>query len=188
MNHYTYLHRCEDDMNRIFYVGKGSGNRHKSHLYRNKHWHGIVKKHGLYAEKIASWKTHEEALEHEKFLIWCFRDMGINLCNMTNGGDGIFGFKHSDETKKIISISSAGRNPTEETRKKISLSKIGNKARLGHKNSEEHKAITASIWKGKKLSEEHKLKLSLAKKGKKWSDQTRLKRSENKLKKVKNNA
>ena len=187
MKHYTYLHRCEDDMNRIFYVGKGSGNRDKSHLYRNKHWHGIVSKHGLYVEKIALWKTHEEALEHEKFLIWCFRDMGISLCNMTNGGDGAFGFKHSDQTKEIIRISSTGRNPTEETRKKISLSKIGNKAKLGYKNSEEHKAKTASIWKGKKLSEEHKLKLSLAKKGKKWSEQTRLKMLEAKLKKVKNN-
>lgn len=187
MNHYTYLHRCKDDMQRIFYVGKGSGNRYKSNLYRNKHWHGIVAKHGLHTEIVALWETHEEALEHEKFLIFCFKDMGINLCNMTDGGGGAFGWKHSEEVKKIIGLSGLGRKPTKEVREKISISKIGNKFKLGHKNSEEHKAKTAAIWKGKKLSEEHKLKLSLAKKGKKWSEETRLKMLQARLKKVKSN-
>jgi hypothetical protein len=183
--HYTYIHRCKDDPSRIFYVGKGSGNRCNSHLFRNKYWHSIVKKHGLLVEKIADWKSHEEAIDHEIFLIKCFSEMGIKLCNLTKGGDGVVGWKHSEETKKIIKLSSTGRKTTEETKRKISISNTGNKSRTGHKNSEEHKAKTAAIWKGKKLSEEHKLKLSLAKKGKKWSPEIREKMMQARLKKVK---
>ena len=179
MKHYTYIHRCKDDISRIFYVGKGSGNRINSEFHRSNHWKNIVAKHGLIVEKVATWNTHNEALEHEKFLIFCFRSMGIKLCNLTDGGDGVTGYVPSQEQRKKTSERMKNYVASEETKKKISLSKIGNKSRLGCKNSEKHKAITASIWKGKKLSEEHKKKLSLAKLGKKWSNETREKRNKN---------
>jgi hypothetical protein len=177
MKHYTYIHRCKDDISRIFYVGKGSGNRINSEFHRSNHWKSIVLKHGLITENVANWQTHQQALEHEKFLISCFKSMGITLCNQTEGGDGITGWHHTTEAKKKISEAQKNIQISEETKKKISLSKLGNKARLGHKNSDRHKAITASIWKGKKLSEEHKKKLSLAKLGKKLSQETKEKMS-----------
>ena len=186
MLHYTYLHRCGNDIKRIFYVGKGSKTRYQSHNNRNKNWCDVVEKHGFIAEMVAPWPTAEEALEHEKFLIECFKDMGFVLCNMTKGGEGSFGWKHSEEAKKQIGIASIGRAPTIETRKKISVSKIGNKARCGYKNSDEHKNIIGNIWKGKNLSKEHRLKLSLSHKGKKLSEQTKLKMSQAQLKRRKN--
>jgi len=145
--------------------------------HRSNHWKSIANKHGVITEKVASWKTHQEALEHEKFLIFCFRSMGFKLCNMTDGGEGVTGYVPTEEHRKRTSERMKGYVPTKEARKKISQSKIGNKARLGTKNSEKHKAITALIWKGKKLSEEHKMKLSLAKLGKKLSDATKKKMS-----------
>lgn len=179
MKHYTYIHRCKDDVSRIFYVGKGSGNRVNSEFHRSNHWKSIVAKHGLIAEKVASWETHQQALEHEKFLIFCFRSMGIQLCNLTDGGDGASGWKHTKETKERISKASKNRSLSDETKNKISIANKGNKSRLGCKNSEKHKAIMSSKFKGKKLSEEHKQKLSLAKLGKKWSNETREKRNKN---------
>jgi hypothetical protein len=176
--HYTYIHRCKDDISRIFYVGKGSGNRVNSDFHRSKHWKSIVAKHGIITEKVAFWETHQQALEHEKFLIFCFRSMGIKLCNQTDGGDGVTGYVPSQEQRKKLSERMKNFVFSEEAKAKISIANLGNKYRLGHKNSEKHKAIIASIWKGKKLSEEHKKKLSLAKIGKKRSDETKRKISE----------
>jgi hypothetical protein len=175
--HYTYIHRCADDISRVFYVGKGVNNRYRSHEYRNKHWHSVVAKHGLFAEKVAAWETHSEALEHEKFLIACFKDMGAQLCNMTNGGDGNAGWKHTPKALAKISAAGTGRKLTDKAKVKISLANRGNKSRTGQKNSEEHKAKIGAIWKGKPLSEEHRRKLSLAKLGKKASLETRAKMS-----------
>jgi hypothetical protein len=151
-----------------------------SSAYRSNHWKSIVAKHGIVVEKVAVWNTHHEALEHEKFLIACFKGMGIKLCNQTEGGEGVTGYVPTEEQRKKTSERMKTFVLSDEARKKISLSKIGNKARLGHKNSDEQKAITASIWKGKKLSEEHKKKLSLAKIGRKHSEETKAKMSSTK--------
>jgi len=178
MRHYTYIHRCADDTTRIFYVGKGSSGRLNSNFHRSNYWKSIVAKHGFIAEKVALWETHQEALEHEKFLILCFKSMGIKLCNMTEGGEGVTGYKPTKEQRAKTSERMKNFVMTDESKAKISKSKIGNKARLGLKNSEYHKKKISEIWKGKKLSDEHKEKLSLAKIGKKLSEETKLKMSE----------
>jgi hypothetical protein len=71
--YYTYLHRRESD-NKPFYIGKGLGKRAWAHRGRNDYWARTVAKHGLKVEIVAEWKTEEEAFEHEKFLISCFRE------------------------------------------------------------------------------------------------------------------
>lgn len=43
------------------------------------------------------------------------------------------GSKHSEETKRKISIANKGRMPSEETRRKMSEAKKGNKIMLGRK-------------------------------------------------------
>jgi group I intron endonuclease len=107
---YTYLHLRESD-GKPFYIGQGSISRKRaySHLGRNQHWHNTVAKHGLKVEIIAEWKTHNEVIEHEKFLIACFRDMGFPLVNMTDGGEGVNGYKHDEKTKEKISIGCKGK-------------------------------------------------------------------------------
>jgi len=99
---YTYAHYKPD--NSVFYIGKGHGRRAWAHDNRNQHWRNIVAKHGAHkVEVLAHWSTEEEAFVHEKFLIACFRDMGFVLANVTSGGEGPSGYKHTLETKIKLS-------------------------------------------------------------------------------------
>jgi hypothetical protein len=94
---FTYAHFRSDDL-KLFYIGKGKRDRIASRANRNQYWHNTVAKHGLKIERMAKWKTEQEAIDHERFLIWCLRDMGINLVNMTDGGEGLA--NPSEETRK----------------------------------------------------------------------------------------
>lgn len=98
--YYTYLH-LKADTREIFYVGKGKVSRCRanSHLNRTLHWRNMVAKHGLLVEIAAYWEDEEAAYEHECLLIACLRDMGVRLVNLTDGGDGVRGHRHSDEYK-----------------------------------------------------------------------------------------
>jgi len=174
--YFTYAHLRKSD-NQVFYIGKGVLSRIKSTSGRNPYWENTVKKHGLITQKLSKWKTEKEAFEHEKFLIWCFRDMGINIVNITDGGDGVSGLRHSIEAKQKMSISRSGeRNHgygkpspnrgiamSEEQKKKIS------KANKGRKTTDEIKAKLSDALKGRVISDETKKKMSDARKGKKLS-------------------
>jgi hypothetical protein len=98
----TYSHHKPDGT--LFYIGKGSLKRAHAKDNRNPYWKNIVAKHGYKVEVLAQWPTEAEAFEHEKFLISCFRDMGFTLANITSGGDGVSGHKHSSETKAKLSV------------------------------------------------------------------------------------
>lgn len=130
---YTYLHKKSSDQT-VFYIGKGTRRRLKSEENRNIHWHNIVSKHGFTHEIVARFATHEEAYEHEKFLIWCFRDMGFVLANISDGGKGRTGagIPHTEEHKKMMSKRYTGSgNPffgkkhSEDALKKITQHSTG---------------------------------------------------------------
>lgn len=100
---YTYAHFRPD--NSVFYIGKGRGRRAWAKDNRNPHWHHIIAKHGEHkAEVLAQWPTEQEAFDHEKFLIWCFRDMGYSMANIADGGEGPTGYRHTEETKAKLSV------------------------------------------------------------------------------------
>jgi hypothetical protein len=166
---YTYAH-INKDTNKIFYIGKGFENRYKSTDRRNSYWHNIVNKHNFNAEILAYWNTEKEALDHEMLLISCFKDMGYKLANMTDGGEGTSGYKHSDETKLKMSKKSLSI----ETKEKIGL------AHLGMKRSVEAKQNMSNAQKAivnrnrPPCSEETKLKISKATKGRVMSEESRL--------------
>ncbi len=145
---YTYLWLREDGT--PYYVGKGSGNR----AY-------VKSNHTLYTPTkeriiIQDFECEEDSFFSEKFLISFYgrKDLGTGcLKNLTEGGDGLSGHKHSEETKKKMSESRSGsKNPnfgkkfSEEHKKKLSEAKKGDK--------------NPKYWSGKKFSEDHKKRLS----------------------------
>ena len=150
--HYTYAHSKPDGT--IFYIGKGIGRRAYS-KNRNDYWKRIVAKYGYEVQILAYWDTEKESLDHEVLLIACMKDMGIELCNLTEGGEGATGYQHSEEHKASLKGNSygastwgmtfKGKKHSEESKAKMSYVRIGNKNKAGTTLSEESKAkISAS--------------------------------------------
>lgn len=86
--------------------------------------------------------TKENWQEREKYWINYYPD----LLNATNGGEGSFGFKHSEETKTKIRFLKKGIKPSKECLKKRS------KALKGRILSEDHKNKIGKANKGKILT------------------------------------
>lgn len=160
---YTYAHYRANETT-PFYIGKGSGQRAYATSGRSEYWNRVVKKHGLRVEILAWWDVESDAFEHERFLISCFRDMGVKLCNMTDGGDGTSGLVRSEEWKRSVAermrVLKTGKKDSEATRKKKSESA------KGRPMSPEAIAKTAAFHRGRKRSPETLAKMSAALKGK----------------------
>ena len=129
------------DSNQVFYIGVGkTDKRPYSKVYRNKHWHNVVNKAGYSVEIILNNLTWEEALQKERELIKEYGRLdnktGI-LVNMTDGGEGVNGYKHTEEWKLANSI----RN-----KNKII--------------SEEQKIIVKTYMKNRKITDEFKANVS----------------------------
>lgn len=63
----------------------------------------------LNIELIESYSTIEDCYCAEIYWISYYRNKGINLINKTDGGEGCYGYKHSEETLKKISGSNNHR-------------------------------------------------------------------------------
>lgn len=105
--YYTYCH--SSPKGEVFYIGKGINDRAYSFRDRSHDWKRAIKHHGGVQIKIlAYWDTEEEAFNHEELLIDCFTDMKFNLVNKTKGGLGVYGYKQSEELKKLKSLQMTG--------------------------------------------------------------------------------
>lgn len=121
-NYYIYCH-IRKDTRRPFYIGKGIFNRAFDKKMRNKHWHNIVKKHGYEVVILVDNISEDKAFELERLFI---KNIGLkNLCNMTTGGEGISGLRHSKETRQKMSESRKGKPKSEEHKRKIAKAKLG---------------------------------------------------------------
>lgn len=164
--YYTYFH-TRNDTGAVFYVGKGKGDRARDQN-RNPQWKAIVQSCGHEVHIAARWGTNKEALEHEKFLILCFKDMNIQLTNMNNGGAGNApGKARPDDVKKKISTSRKGIVFTPETIQKMRDS------HKGKKPSQETRAKMSASRKGYVFSEESRKKIGDGNRGKVRSDELR---------------
>lgn len=107
--------------NEIFYVGKGSSRRPYSLSDRSKFWHQTVARYGKIVDVAHSNLTEEEANELERFYISRLGTrvtvVGVKrgpLVNLTAGGDGISGHRHSEDAKRRIGAYWKGRTKSPE--------------------------------------------------------------------------
>ena len=112
-----------------------------------------IKKYGEQAFEImpiASAKTLENLKEVEKDLIIQFQTKVPFGYNLTDGGDGVFGFKHDPEQVKILADLRRGTKHSEETKQKMKIAHLGeNNHFYGKNHTEEAKRKNAEAHMGK---------------------------------------
>ena len=123
-NYYVYKW-IRLDNNTIFYIGKGHENRYKKLSDRNKHFKNIYNSVETKVEIIKENLTEQEALDLEVEIIHYLvfeEDYGIDidgyrkygntkhLANATWGGEGISGYKHTEESRQKMSEAKQGEN------------------------------------------------------------------------------
>lgn len=136
---FTYAHFKPEGA--LFYIGKGSQKRAYAKDSRNQHWTNIVEKHGLQVKTLAKWADESDALLHEQFLIACFKDMGHKLANVTDGGEGVSGHKHSVETK--AKMSAFQKQFQNSDRMKIAHAVAGEKSKLPERRQKQRDFVRA---------------------------------------------
>ena len=135
----------------------------------------------------------ENLKELEKVLIEQCQTLVPNGYNLTAGGDGVFGYKHTKEQRQKITESRKGYVCSEETKARMSKSHTGeNNHFYGKEHSEETKKRISDAkkgcvgpWQGKQRDEETREKISESlkgrappNKGKVYSEEQRKKLSE----------
>jgi hypothetical protein len=87
-------------------------------------WSHIYIKHGVIVEILLDGLSKEEARVKEQEFITLYGrfNYGGILCNITEGGEGTYGLKHSSESKHKMSVSAKNRKKkrSEESRKALS--------------------------------------------------------------------
>lgn len=177
-NYYIYLHLRLND-GKVFYVGKGKGRRAFDKRNRNPYWENVVNKYGYDVMIIEDNLINEDALTRE--IYWIKRIGRKNLVNMTDGGEGSEGFKHSPEAIQKLKDREprfgkdngnyGGGNWSVEAKNKFSeyqkINMLGDKNPFyGKKHSNETKKHLSIVRSGRKLTDEHKKNISLAQIGK----------------------
>lgn len=153
MEFYSYLWLREDET--PYYVGKGTGNRawvrDSHHCFPPKDRSRIL---------IFPQDSEADAFESERALIWLFgrKDIGTGILrNMTDGGEGQSGLRHTAAAKEKMATSRVGHpsyvTPAGIAKMRVSRrgKSLGNRNAKGTKRSAEWKAAFSlrmkQVWK-----------------------------------------
>lgn len=175
---------------RIFYVGmtiKPAQARFKAHINEAKRGVGKVdtKKNRkvmkllkaenldmIILEQNEEW-TNEELAQKEKWWISSLRSKGVQLTNLTDGGDGTLGYRYTEEQKNAIrvGITKAYEERGESIRQQMSYSARNRWDNTDERTAQSQKMKESEVAKeqrktlhknsiGRKLNEEHKKAIS----------------------------
>jgi NUMOD3 motif len=148
------------------YVGKGRGRRTEDQSRRptNSYLKSIIEKTHLplICIKIRDGLSESDAFDLEVIFIAAIgrRKHGGTLANMTDGGEGITGARHTDESKGKIRAANLGKKWGPDFSEKI---KAG--------NTEAVRLVRSQKMKDRKLSQQHRERIREANFGQKRSDE-----------------
>ncbi len=172
----TEIYALKDENGVVRYVGKSSQSakkRYYRHLADGRNgiqthkacWiRGMLQK-GLTPTLDIIETTDGDGAAEERKWIKFFRDSGVKLTNLTDGGDGVTGYEYTEDQRKEKSETmkqyfrdhnawNKDAKMSKETRRKMSAS------RKGKKFSDEAKKKMSEVRKGIEFSEEHIANLS----------------------------
>jgi len=164
------------DPSAVRYIGRSNGDdgkaRLKKHLEEARHGTGGHKNNWVRSaisaggeitstvlESELSW---DESAVREIFFIAHYRGEGVALTNGTDGGDGLLGFAHSDESRAKMSVARRrrpGKPHTVETKTRMS---VAQKGRPGKPHTAESRARISAAQMGHPVSIEARAKISAA--------------------------
>lgn len=160
---YVYVHIKGSD-GTVFYVGKGTKRRAWDRRKRNPWWRSIVAKHGLEVAIVKDGMSESCAFSLERALI---RAYAGTLCNLTDGGEGASGYRHTEESIAVMKAMKIGYTP----KVPIESVRAAARKRVGTKMSAEARAKMSAAWEGRVITEEWRANISKAQKGRKHSDE-----------------
>lgn len=173
----VYEHR-KATTGEVFYIGQGKGERPWSSANRNNMWRSIRNKYGATVSVVAQGLTRAEAdaLEIELIAKHGRKVDGTGpLANITSGGGGTEGFRHSEDAKRRISEALRGIPQDPEFVKRRTAGRKGRSlspeyiAALKSSFTQERRDKLRAYAAARVISEETRAKLSRANKGRKLS-------------------
>lgn len=168
---YVYVH-SRLSTGEPFYVGKGNGKRVRKRDGRAPRWKNIVQKDGGFHQSLLVKDIDEElSMLAEIEAIDLFRRRGCSLVNVTDGGEGASGRKHTAEMRARLSAERKGKPLSRETRAAALA------FHLGSSHSPEHREKIAAANRGKRRTPEQRQRMSERLKGRFVSAETRAKMS-----------
>jgi hypothetical protein len=170
--YYTYAYLRKDGT--PYYIGKGKDNRAYSKK-RSIRPPGDTNRILILKENL----TEEDAFKHEIYMIGVFgkKINGGILHNITDGGEGVSGMKHTDISKEKIGRAFRGKKLTPEHVEKIRNCKWGNSWNKGKTISQEQREKIRQTMLGVKHTPERRRRQSEAHKGVKHSPERCAKKS-----------
>jgi len=162
MSFYIYEH-LRNDTKIPFYIGKGNGKRAFKTINRNALWHKVVaESNGFFVNILINDIDEELALLAEREAIDVYKKRNISLVNLTSGGQGVSGLKHSEQTKLKFSKIHKGKTISDDVRKRISKGMKG--VNVGRPISEAQKRQISKTLSGRKASPETIEKMCISQK------------------------
>ena len=124
----TYIYKISDELGNVRYIGKSNNPRRrlyqhindKSNLHKFNWLNSIIKRGSKPIIEIIEKVSVDIWQEREIYWIAKFKEDGFDLINLTLGGDGGNGMRHTEESKQSMSKSKKGVKLSEEHRKRIS--------------------------------------------------------------------
>jgi group I intron endonuclease len=124
----TYIYKISDELGNVRYIGKSNNPRRrlyqhindKSNLHKFNWLNSIIKRGSKPIIEIIEKVSVDVWQEREIYWIAKFKEDGFDLINLTLGGDGGNGMRHTEESKQSMRKSKLGIPLSEEHRKSIS--------------------------------------------------------------------